>query len=100
MFVTLRMKKIALIFALILSASPAFSQNEILNSKGCGTLTTEEEISDLAEFVSKGEFTLNKTTAGKDSIPITFHLVAENDGSGRYRLDYLFQVVCELNQKY
>ena len=83
---------------LLLGFTHSKAQNSSLSEKGCGTITTPQEMQQVADYVSNK--IKAKTTAGVDSIPLSIHVVAKNDGSGRYRLDYLLTVLCQLNTKY
>jgi len=92
------MKRYVTAFFLSLAASSAFAQNSEISQLGCATITTPAEIQEVYKYVQ--ERTALKTTAGVDTIPLTIHIVGNNNGGGRYQLDYLFKVLCELNTRY
>jgi len=75
------------------------AQNLNLAEKGCATVTTPQEMQLVAKYLAH-PIPKAKTTSGPDSIPLSLHIVAMNNGSGRYRLDYLLKVICELNTRY
>ncbi len=80
-----------------LFAVSANAQSEI-SQLGCATVTTPAEIQEVYDFVQHRQ--AYKTTAGVYSIPLTIHIVGTDNGTGRYQLDYLFKIICELNVQY
>ncbi len=91
-----------LIPALLLVASATYVQAQEkaeLSQLGCATITTQEELQRIYDFnrLPPAAF---KTTASVDTIPLTIHLVGQNDGSGYYSMEQLFQVLCELNTRF
>lgn len=76
-----------------------YAQQATIADKGCGTITTPQEMQELADFIAN-QHTRAKTTNGVDTIPLKLHVVSRNDGSGRYRLDYLTTVICQLNTRF
>lgn len=91
------MKRYLSAFILSFFSLQAFAQNEI-SQLGCGTVTSNAELQEVYDYVQHKQ--AHKTTAGVDTIPLTIHIVANNNGTGRYQLDYLFRVLCELNTRY
>jgi len=96
-FVAMRFSVIAGL--LLLSFTQGKAQSSSLSEKGCATVTTAQEMNDLANYLANPQVRA-KTTAGVDSIPLSIHIVSRDNGSGRYRLDYLLTVLCELNTRY
>ncbi|RYD55456.1 MAG: T9SS type A sorting domain-containing protein [Sphingobacteriales bacterium] len=76
----------------------ALAQSTSLSEGGCGTVTTPQEIQEVYDFV-KLPLSARKTT-GSDTIPLTIHIVGDDNGKGYYKLDNLFKVICELNDHY
>lgn len=92
------MKKWFITGLLALGFLGGHAQQYQLSDLGCGTVTTPEEIQAVADYVSgKVQF---KRTNSVDTIPLSIHIVGKNDGTGYYRLDYLFSVLCDLNTRY
>lgn len=86
----------ALILALGFAAS---AQNNL--SGGCGTRTTQQEIDRIYDFVQHNPLAYAKNTAGViDSIPLSVHIVGNDDGEGYYPLEDLFAYICQLNARY
>ena len=83
---------------LLLLGFAANAQNNSLSISGCGTVTTPEEMQRVAENLNRSPKL--KTTTGLDSIPLSIHIVGDNNGAGYYRRDYLFTVLCQLNTHY
>lgn len=84
---------------MLCSFTHAKAQSFNLSDKGCATVTTSQEMQDLAAYIANPHVKA-KTTAGVDSIPLSIHIVSKTDGSGRYRLDHLLTVLCQLNTRY
>jgi hypothetical protein len=84
-------------FILSFFSLQAFAQNEI-SQLGCATVTSNAELQEVYDYVQHKQ--AHKTTAGVDTIPLTIHIVSNDNGTGRYQLDYLFRVLCELNTRY
>ncbi len=93
------MKKLFLTAAAICVASLSFSQNLNLYDLGCGTTTSKAELQRVYDFVQLPTSAF-KTTAGGDTIPLSIHIVGDNNGGGYYSLDNLFTIICQLNQRY
>ncbi|HRO41995.1 MAG TPA: zinc-dependent metalloprotease [Flavipsychrobacter sp.] len=70
-----------------------------LSEKGCATVTTPQEMEAITDYVNNPQVRA-KTTSGVDSIPLSIHIVSRDNGTGRYRLDYLLSVLCSLNTRY
>ena len=92
------MKYYLLAITLLCSVMSAHAQSNEISQLGCATVTTDAEIKEVYEYVQQK--TAYKTTAGVDTIPLTIHIVGTDNGAGRYQLDYLFRVICELNDRY
>jgi hypothetical protein len=92
------MKYYFLAFILSLTSVTSFAQQNQISNLGCATQTTNTEIQEVYDYVQHPS--AYKTTAGVDTIPLTIHIVGTDNGSGRYQLDYLFRVLCELNTRY
>lgn len=92
------MKHFKLFILLFIFSNVVTNGQEInLNTYGCGTVTTSEEVSAIYSTINLPPL---RKTAGTDTVPITVHIVGDNDGGGYYRLDVLFRVLCTLNDKY
>lgn len=92
------MKKLITTSLFACSSLLGLAQGSSLSESGCGTITTQKEIQDVYDFV-KLPFSAQKTT-GSDTIPVTIHIVGDDNGKGYYKLDNLFQVMCQLNTQY
>ncbi len=78
-------------------AGGAFAQTS-LNELGCATVTTKAEMDRLAAYLAaEGSF---KTTGLNDTVPLSIHIVGNDAGAGRYSLDNLFKVICNLNSHF
>lgn len=77
----------------------AYGQTDNLNSLGCATVTTAQEIQEVYDFV-QGPLPSQKTTAVVDTIPLTIQIVGRDNGTGYYKLDNLFPVICQLNERF
>jgi hypothetical protein len=75
------------------------AQSSSLSEKGCATITTPQEMQELAAYLANPQVKA-KTTSGVDSIPLSLHIVSKTDGTGRYKLDFLLTVICQLNTRY
>jgi hypothetical protein len=85
----------SLLLAAFLNGS---AQIGTISGQGCGTITTPQEMQALAAFLS--DDTKAKTTNGNDTIPLSIHIVGNDNGGGYYKLDHLFTVLCELNTRF
>ncbi len=85
--------------AAITGSAMAQENNSEVSQIGCATVTTAEELQRIYEFNQLPPAVL-RTTESVDTIPLTIHLVGRNDSTGYYSLDQLFQVLCELNERY
>lgn len=92
------MKKLVTTALFACSSVLAFAQSSPLGESSCGTITTPEELQDVYDFVKTPQAS-RKTTA-TDTIPLTIHIVGKDDGTGYYKLDNLFKVLCQLNDHY
>lgn len=61
----------------------------------CGTVTDEATIQRLKENIRNAD--LNVTRSGVTFVPITFHLIAEDDGTGRITEERVLENFCKLN---
>ena len=85
-------------FALLGSIS---GNAQTLKEQGCGTITTQEELAKLQDFVEHNPAAYAKPGGGSvDTIPLTIQIVGKDNGTGYYSLDHLFQVICQLNERY
>jgi hypothetical protein len=92
------MRQLFITSLLLASFFGSSAQNQSISEQGCGTVTTPQEMQALAQFLASD--VKAKTTAGNDSIPLSIHIVGKDNGTGYYKLDNLFSVICELNTKY
>lgn len=92
------MQKMFLITALSLFSYASNAQS--LAGDGCGTVTTQEEMQAIYDFVQSNNAVKHKTTTTVDSIPLTIHIVSKDDGTGGYPLQNLFPLICNLNTRY
>lgn len=75
------------------------AQNKNLAEGGCATVTTPQEMQMIKDYLSSNS-AAQKTTNVVDSVPLSIHIVSKTDGSGRYFLDHLLSVLCDLNTRY
>lgn len=67
----------------------------------CGTVLSPEMAAWLNDYIDHPEKYPNTANARSVSyIPVKFHIVGTDQGTGYYKLTYLWQIVCELNEKY
>lgn len=94
------MKK--LMWAVALCSLPFASEAQepqSLNEGGCGTPPpTEAEMQDIYRFVQSPQ--ASRTTGAVDSIPLSIHIVGEDNGNGYFLDETIFKVICQLNQHY
>lgn len=89
------MKFLLLISILILNFAAVQAQQP------CGTELTDAMKSRLMEYqLHKTEFAGAATDRVARYVPIKFHIVGKSNGSGHYRLAYIWPLLCELNMKY
>lgn len=71
-----------------------------LNQLGCATPPpTQVQIEDIYRFV-QSPASAARTTGAVDSIPITVHIVGDDNGNGYFSDETIFKVLCQLNQRY
>lgn len=92
------MRKIFLLIASAFLTHAAMAQS--IAEQGCGTITSDEEMQPIYEYVRTLQSAKPKGTAGVDSIPLTLHIVTKDDGTGGYPLQNLFPLICNLNTRY
>lgn len=92
------MKQVLITSILLASCLGSFAQNGSIAENGCGTVTTEKEMQQLAAYLASG--VAAKTTTPNDTIPLSIHIVGQDNGTGYYKLDNLFKVLCDLNDHY
>jgi len=73
-----------------------------INEGGCGTVTSPKELQDIYDFVqhNPAAYQQRGSAAAPDSIPLSIHIVGTDAGTGYYSLTNLFQVICQLNQRF
>jgi len=89
------MKKILLIAILAISSTTIFAQD----AAWCGTEISDEWMQSFYNR-NKDHLTHKATALDEVVIPITYHIVGEDDGSGYYSLAELFRSHCELQELY
>ena len=88
------MKFLLLIPILILTSAASHAQQP------CGTEVTDAMISRLMEYqLHKTELEGAATDRVARYVPIKFHIVGKSNGSGHYRLAYVWPLLCEFNMK-
>jgi hypothetical protein len=91
----LHMKKIFLVFFPVLFTLFSNAQSP------CGTTLSPETRAWLNNYASHREqYPYSASSRELQYVPIKFHLVGKDDGVGYYPLVYLWQTLCELNEKY
>ncbi len=93
------MKIFNLIFCLfILSCTVSFGQSQEYDN-WCGTVQTPEMDAQLDDFVKAYYInkTFEKTANTTQYLPLTYHLVGENDGDGRISYSDALDDLCQLN---
>lgn len=93
------MKKLLAVLLLLGSSSFSFAQQSI-SQGGCGTVTSQEELQSVYDFVQHNPAAYAKGSATVDTIPLTIHIVGDNDGNGYYSITDLFKVICQLNERF
>ncbi len=67
----------------------------------CGTSLTEDMRSRLIAYnLYKQQYAVSQTERVARFVPVQFHIVGKSNGSGHYRLAYIWPLLCELNEKY
>lgn len=91
------MKRIYCLLLGLLFSHCSFGQFS-LSELGCKTVTNAEEMQEVARYIAGRP--LLKTTTAADTIPLSIHIVGDDNGQGYYNLNYLFTVLCQLNERY
>jgi hypothetical protein len=84
--------------ALLLAAFHSVNAQNQISELGCATTASPQELQKVYDYVKNTP--ARKTTAAVDSIPLSIHIVGTDAGTGYYKLEYLFKVICELNVRY
>ena len=94
------MKKLLLLLSLSVIGFSSHAQS--ISEQGCGTPPpSEEDMQQIRDFVATGiSAKARAKTTAVDSIPLTIHIVGQNDGSGYYDINTLFPLICNLNTQY
>ncbi len=74
-----------------------FSTFDTSAQEGCGFVESSDFMNRMDQL--KVERSL-KTTASNDTIPLAIHLVANDDGLGRYAIGDIMADICELNETF
>jgi len=93
------MKKLLTALLLLGSSTFSFAQQTIAQG-GCGTVTSPQQQQEIYDFVQRNPAAYAKGTAVVDTIPLTIHIVGDDNGGGYYSLTDLFKVVCQLNERF
>jgi hypothetical protein len=94
------MKKL-LTAALLTLGVPAFAQTpQSLSELGCNTVSTPAELQEIYDWAATYTASASKSTGVVDTIPLSIHIVGNDNGTGYYRLENLFTVLCNLNNHY
>jgi len=88
------MKLIINILALFLLASTV-----VTGQSTCGTPQDDAFMKRLLKNKARWHETISKGS-GSRLVPVTFHLVADNDGDGRLSEDLAYKAICTLNDRY
>ena len=92
------MRQTVITALLLVSFLKGSAQTQSIAEQGCATVTTPKEMQALAKFLASD--VKAKTTSPNDTIPLSIHIVGTDAGTGYYKLDNLFAVICEMNVKY
>ncbi len=77
-----------------LGYSNAFSQTP------CGTIMGDEQMDWLRDFQNNKRTTYNRMADGEVWLPVQFHILGTDEGTGYYEEYNLVQLVCETNQQF
>lgn len=98
-FLILRGMKKFLTALLLAAGSTSFAQQSIQQG-GCGTVTSQQELQEVYDFVQHNPAAYAKGTATVDTIPLSVHIVGDDAGNGYYPISDLLKVICQLNERY
>lgn len=95
----IHLSKHILVFILTITITQRlYAQDADLNMFGCGTKTKTSEIARIYSNIQA--LAAMKNTAIQDTLPLSVHIVGEDDGSGYISLDNLLKMLCRLNPRY
>ncbi len=95
----IHLSKHILVFILtIVVTQQLYAQNADLNVFGCGTKTPSSEVSRI--YSNSQAIAAMKRTAIQDTLPLSIHIVGEDNGDGYISLDNLLKMLCRLNPRY
>lgn len=84
------------IFILFLLIRLVYAQDNL-----CGTDADQSVLDRIDEYKSSTNSSYKTSKVSElHYIPIQFHIVGDDEGTGYFRKDFLFQSLCELNEKY
>ena len=82
----------------ILLVQDTLAQDADLSVYGCGTLTPKEEINKIYRHAP--DLINMKRTAVADTLPLSIHLVGNDNGTGHLNTDQLLRMLCRINERY
>jgi len=96
------MKNFIAALGLFAMATPFSMNAQSLHEMGCATVTSPEEIQRIYDFVQHNPAANYKLKAADvtDTIPLSIHIVGTDAGTGFYKQDNLFKVLCNLNEHF
>lgn len=93
------MKKLLTVLLLV-AGSHSFAQ-QVSSGGGCATVPNQQTLERIYDFVQHNPAAYAaKGTAVVDTIPLSVHIVGDDNGGGYYQLTDLFKVICQLNQRF
>lgn len=86
------------IIAIVAISRPLHAQYANLNTFGCGTHTSQSEVADI--YANIRSLSAMKQAASFDTLPLSIHIVGEDNGVGYISLETLLKMLCRLNTRY
>ena len=95
------MKKLLAALLVGCSAQAVAQQATPPATGGCGTITPAAELQAIYDFVQHNPAAYAKGTSGPaDTIPLSVHIVGNDNGTGYYSVELLMKIICQLNDHY
>jgi hypothetical protein len=91
-------KNIVLLILAICIAQLSIAQEANLNEYGCGTNADSDNVKNI--YASIPLLSNMKRTASSDTLPLSIHIVGDDNGKGYITPDNLLRMLCRLNDRY